>query len=223
MTIVVPAAPGGPGDGNGDLTALKARIASELHRSDLTAAIASAITTAISYYRSKRFEFNELQASFNTVADQESYTSGDTGFPTDLGEIDTIRITVSGTRYLLAPVSFAELQALSTTTTATGRPTRFSWYAQTLFMNPIPDAVYSVLVSYQQRKSAPAYDGDTSTVWTNQCEALIRACAKKLICRDVTRDAQGFQAAQAAEAEALAVLERESLQLQDEGGLAPNW
>ncbi len=201
------------------LTTLKARIASEMHRTDMTDAIASAITTAISYYRSKRFEFNELSASFDTVANTESYTSGDTGFPTDLAQLDTARITVSGRRYLLDPIGYAELQARSVTTTTTGPPTAYAWYAQKLWLHPIPDAVYAVLLSYQQREAAPASDADTASVWTNQAEPLIRACAKKLIYRDVTRDTEGFQAAQAAEAEALDVLLSESRRLQDDGSL----
>lgn len=205
------------------LTTLKARVASELNRTDLTSAIASAITTAITYYRSFRFEFNELQASFNTVASQEAYTTGDTGYPTDIGEIDTLRITVSGNRYLLEPITFAEQQSLSTATTLIGRPTRYAFYTQKLFLHPIPDAVYAVLMSYQQRKAAPANDADTSTVWTNQAEPLIRARAQKMICRDVTNNPEGFLRYQNAEQEALEVLKRESLQLQDNGGIAPNW
>lgn len=199
------------------LTTLKARIASEMHRSDLTTSIASAITTAINYYRSKRFEFNQLSASFNTVANTESYTSGDTGFPTDLGQLDTARITVSGTRYLLEPIGFAELQARSVTTSLTGPPTAYAWYAQKLYLHPIPDAVYAVLLSYLQREAAPANDADTSSVWTNQGEPLIRALAKKLLYRDVLRDPEGFQLAQAAETEALDVLLQESRRLQDDG------
>ena len=198
------------------LTTLKATIASELNRTDLTSEIAAAISTAITYYRSKRFEFNELSASFNTVADQESYTSGDTGFPTDLGQIDSIRLTVNGNRYMLEPIPFEELQARSITTTVTGAPTSFAWYGQKLYLNPIPDAVYATLVSYQRRKAAPANDADTSSVWTNEAEALIRHCAKKLIRRDKMKD-PAYTLCQEAENEALAVLMGESLQLQDDG------
>jgi hypothetical protein len=205
------------------LTTLKARIAGELNRTDLTSEIAAAITTAISYYRSKRFEFNELTASFNTVADQESYASGDTGFPTDLGQLDTARITVSGVRDPLRPIGYAELQQLSSTTTATGVPSAYAWYGQNLYFYPIPDAVYAVLLSYQQRKAAPTDDADTTSVWTNQAEALIRHCAKKLVRRDKMQD-PGYVMSQEAEGEALSVLMSESLQLQDDGSpMRANW
>lgn len=203
-----------------DLSALKTRIASELHHSNLTSEIADAITSAIAQHRSRRFEVNQLQASFNTVASQEAYTTST--IPDDIGQIDTLRITVSGNRYLLDPIGLAELQTLSTTTTLIGRPTRYAFYAQQIYLNPIPDGIYAVLVSYLQRKDAPSGDSDGTTIWTNQCEALIRACAKKLICRDVIYDADGYARNRDAEAEALGILMRESMQLQDEGGLQPN-
>lgn len=205
------------------LTTLKARIAGELNRDDLTSEIAAAITTAISYYRSKRFEFNELTASFNTVADQESYASGDTGFPTDLGQLDTARITVSGVRDPLRPIGYGTLQELSSTTTATGVPSAYAWYGQKLYLYPIPDDAYAVLLSYQQREAAPANDADTSSVWTNQAEALIRHCAKKLVRRDKMQD-PGYVLSYEAEREALSVLMSESLQLQDDGSpMRANW
>jgi hypothetical protein len=138
------------------LTTLKARIATELNRSDLTTPIADAITTAIRFYRSKRLEFNEKQTSFNTVADQESYTSGDTGFPTDIGEIDSVRMTINGRLVVLEPKNFNELQAISTTTATSGYPAYWAWYAQKLFFYPIPNGVFSTLVSHQQRTASHA-------------------------------------------------------------------
>jgi len=204
-----------------DLTALKTRIASELHRSDLTTEIANAISTAIRLYRSKRFEVNEQQATFATVADQEAYTTAT--IPDDIGQIDSLRITVDDTRTVLGQKTFLDLQAMSTSATLTGQPSHWAFYMQKVFLYPIPDAAYTILVSYKQRKDEPSSDGDSSTIWTNQCEPLIRACAKKLICRDVMYDDAGYQRNKDAELEALSVLLDESIELQDEGGLRPNW
>jgi hypothetical protein len=204
-----------------DLAALKTKIASEIDRDDMTTEIAAAISTSIAYYRSSRFEFNELQASFSTVAQQESYTTS--VIPTDVGQIDSLRITVNGRLVVLKPVNFNRLQELATTTNGYGQPGYWAWFASKLFLFPTPDAIYSVLISYQQRKAAPANDADGTTVWTNAAEPLIRACAKKIIYRDVTKDPALFAAAQQAETEALQVLKNESMQLQDEGGLEPHW
>ena len=206
-----------------DLATLKTRIATELHRSDLTSQIADAINTAIGYYRSRRFEFNELQASFSTVANQESYAGGVGGVPSDIGQIDTLRATINGRLMVLEPWTFEYLQNISTTQNTSGQPWGWAWYAQRIFFYPIPNQIYTILVSYQQRKSAPASDTDGTTIWTNQAEPLIRACAKRLLARDVMYDDE-LEAAQArAEKEALAILLQESANLQDEGSLAPNW
>lgn len=203
------------------LSTLKARIASELHRSNLTSEIALAISSAIRFYRSKRFEFNEKQASFNTVASQEAYTTAT--IPSDIGAIDSLRATVNGRVCVLEPITLHELQERNSTATLTGAPSAFAFYAQSIFLAPVPDAAYQVSASYQQRKAEPANDADDTTVWTNEAEPLIRARAKMLIYRDVTRDTAGMQLAQMAEAEALAMLEKESLQLQDDGPLGGSW
>lgn len=198
-----------------DLAALKARIVSEVNRSDLTTNIADAITTAIAFYRSKRLEFNEQQATFSTVAGQQAYTTS--AIPTDIAAFDSVQITVSGRILKLDPMPLGELQTLTTATTLRGIPSRFAWYSQQILFYPIPDAIYTASLSYLQRDAAPANDADGSTAWTNVAEPLIRACAKKLIYRDVTRDPEGEAGAQRAEDEAYAMLLNESIQLQDDG------
>ncbi len=204
-----------------DLAALKTRIASEINRSDLTTSIADAITTAITYCRSLRLEFNELTATFNTVDGQQAYTTAI--IPTDIGQIDLLQITSNGRITPLEPESYGELKALTTATTIEGEPSIYAWYAQQIHLYPIPNAIYTITISYLQREAAPANDADGATVWTNAAEPLIRAMAKKFLYRDVMRDPEGMALAQSAEDEALAMLRAESLQLQDDGsGLAGN-
>lgn len=203
------------------LTTLKARIASELHRSNLTSEIALAISSAIRFYRSQRFEFNEQQASFNTVAAQEAYTTS--VIPDDIGAIDSLRVTANGRVLVLDPMTIHDVQHLNSTSTTNGVPDGFAFYAQQIFLTPIPDAIYAVSVSYQQRKDDPSSDGDDTTVWTNAAEPLIRAHAKRLIARDVMRDVTLMQLMQQAEDEARAMLLDESAQLQDDGPLGGNW
>jgi hypothetical protein len=203
------------------LETLKTRIAGELNRSDLTSEIASAISTAIRFYRSKRFEFNEQVASFNTTDGQQAYTTAT--IPDDIGAIDLLMITVSGRVYELTPTDYQELKNLTSTTSLEGSPERFAFYAQQIFLYPIPDATYSVSISYQQRKDEPANDSDGATVWTNEAEPLIRACAKKIVARDKMWDNELEARCERAEMEAYAMLAGESMQLQDEGGLTANW
>jgi hypothetical protein len=204
-----------------DLATLKTRVAFELNRTDLTSAIADAINSAIKFYRSSRFEVNEQQATFNTVAGQESYTTAT--IPDDIGQIDTLRATINGRLMVLEPWTFEYLQNISTTQNTEGQPWGWAWYAQKIFFYPVPDSVYTILVSYQQRKDAPANDSDSSTIWTNDLEPIIRARAKKLVARDVMYDDELAARCTMAEAEELRMLKLESLHLQDEGGLVPNW
>lgn len=208
-----------------DLALLKSTIASELHRSDLTTQIANAVTQSINKYRSRRFEFNEQQATFNTIANQQTLGSGDPSFPADVGQVDTVRITVGSRFVTLSPRTFAEVERMTLTTNDIGPPGVFAWYLDKLWFYLIPDQAYSVRLSYKQRKSAPSGDSDATTIWTQpaQCEPLIRACAKKIVARDYMRNYTLSQACEQAETEALAVLLNESIELQDQGPLQDNW
>jgi hypothetical protein len=134
-------------------------------------------------------------------------------------------VTVSGRFVTLTPKGFAEIEGMTLATTDTGSPDYWAWYAGKLWLYLIPDAAYPVRMSYQQRKSAPVNDADASTIWTNPaaCEPLIRACAKRIVARDVMRNYTYAKACEEAEAIALSVLMNEAAQLQDEGGLQPNW
>lgn len=190
-----------------DLATLKSRIASELHRSDLTTSIASAIADAVLHYQSTPFRFNEAIATFSTVAGTEFYAD-----LSDVGQIDEVRVLVNGRKTVLEPWSYGYMEAISTTTNTESQPWAWAWYAEQLRLYPVPDAAYTVTVSYTKQYDVPAADGD-SNVWTTQAEALIRHAAKKRIYRDVTRDLEAATTAEAAEAEALRNLTQDTNRL----------
>ena len=224
MPIIIPTTPGTTSITPSDLADMKDRIARELHRDDITTSIAEAISSAITKYQSRRFEFAESVSTFSTVADQQAYDSSDTGFPTDMGQVDSITVTTSGRTVPLEPISYQELKEIDTSTTLVGVPSKWCWYARSIWLYPTPDAIYTIGVSHQMRSLAPASDGDSSTIWTNECEPLIRACAKKLIARDVLYDEAMEARCERAEAEAFATLMHESVQLQDDGaGMEAQW
>ncbi|MFM9928206.1 hypothetical protein VLK31_34925 [Variovorax sp. H27-G14] len=200
-----------------DLGTMKARIAREVHRTDLAADIANAINEAIRFYRSRNFEFTEKVGAITTAANTASYTS-----PGDIGEVLNIRATAGGRSYLADPISFNEYQALSGAGSPAGQPQFYALYAKRLYIYPTPDAAYGLEVAYQQRAAAPSADSDV-TVWTDEAEPLIRSRAKRLLCRDLILDPQGSSAAAEAENEALSMLMSESIRLQDTGRLASHW
>lgn len=193
----------------GSLTLLKSRIASDLKRTDLTTHIAYAIADAVGEYKGKHFHFNQARDTFSTVAGTEFYTT--TSIPDDIGEIDALTLTTGGNRYVMQRVSFDRHETMAVSTTATGQPSCWSWYAQQLRLYPIPDAVYTVTISYLQRIDLQTDDG-AETVWTTQAENMIRACAEKILYRDVLQAPQLASLAQSAESAAYRRLMREAHQ-----------
>ncbi len=196
------------------LGGLKEQIASDLHRSDLTTQIALAIAESVAEYQGRRFAFNQARDSFATVAATEYYGSG--VIPADIAEIDSLKLTYSGTTYTLEPVSFGWIEDVSSTTN-TGRPTRWAWYAQEIRLYPIPDAAYTVSIAYLQKIDVPSSDGE-SNAWTTTAKELIRHASVKRLCRDTLQDYQRAEFAQAAEERQWRVLLRESHKL-DSGRL----
>lgn len=190
-----------------DLATLKARIASELHRSDLTTSIASAIADAVAHYQSKPFRFNEAIDTFATVAGTEFYDDLD-----EVGSIEVVTVTVNGRKVPLDEWTYGYMEAIATTTNTQGQPWAWAWYAEQIRLYPVPDDAYTLTVSYTKQYGVPASDGD-SNVWTTEAEQLTRHAAKKYLYRDVTRDPEGAAMAEAAEMEALRRLTQDTNRL----------
>lgn len=199
-----------------DLGTLKSRIANEIHRTDLTSDIAYAISDAIKFYQNKRFAFNQTRANFNTVAGTEFYTPF-----TDIGQIDSIVITVNQRKVQLEEWPYLALEEISTTTNTQSQPWSWAWYGEQIRLYPIPDQAYALTISYLKRIDEPATDG-TSNEWTEDAEDLIRASAKMRLYRDVLHDDENGIRAASAETTALRRLLRDSRQLVT-GGLRGSW
>ena len=158
---------------------MRNRILDEMVNESLTTAqVNAAINSAIAHYQRERFYFNESRAeTFSTVASQEFYGSAaNTNIP-NLSRIDRLVATVNGTRYPLTLQPWELLEEKSSTTTATGQPDEYCYYAQQIRLYPIPDAVYTVRISGLIRTAALSADGDTNA-WLTDAEELIRARAK---------------------------------------------
>ena len=183
-----------------DLATLKSRIALDIHRSDLTAQIGYAIADAVTHYQSNPFEFLEAIETFSTVAGTEFYSDLD-----DIGSIDEVKVTVNGRKVVLEPWTYGYMESISTTTNTQSQPWAWAWYAGQMRLYPVPDAAYTITVSFKKQYGVPSSDND-SNVWTTEAEALIRAAAKKRLYRDVMRDTEGAAMAESAENEALANL-----------------
>lgn len=191
---------------------LKSRIARETHRSDLTTDIATSINRAIRFYQARRFSFNQLRDTFSTTAETEFYTTDTASpstLPSDIGEIDLLTVTVNGRRLRMNERSEAWIEDESQDTAQRSYPTDYAFYASRLRLYPIPDATYTLTISYLQR-----CDPDTaSSVWTNEAEDLICHAAKKRLYRDVLLDVEAAQLCAQAEVDEFKRLMKDAGQL----------
>lgn len=168
----------------GTLGDMKARIADDLLRSDLTAQIANAIADAVKHYQRERFLFNEATATFNTVANQEYYTASDWADMLTAQQIDRLRILQGTSRLPMDQWPAAYMDAVAVATGTRGIPWQWSYEQQQLRLYPCPDAVYTITVFYLQKLGVPSQDSDTNA-WTDDAEIMIRQRAKLILVRDV--------------------------------------
>lgn len=171
------------------LTIMKARIADELARSDLTSQIAYSITDAIERYQPERFWFNESRdVTFNTAAAQEFYTSSDNALIPDIYAIDYVSMVVGGTVNFLERYTPDVIEDLSNNATSNGEPYAYSYFQKKIRLYPIPTGANAVRVVGHVKVAAPATDGEASNAWMTDAERLIRARAKLNLAMDVLHD-----------------------------------
>ncbi len=199
------------------LADLKARIADEINRTDMTSQIALAISTAVKAYKSTRFAFNESTDTLVTVAGTAEYSTATVApndLPSDIIDIDTARITVNSNRYLLEPVTFETIDANDVSTTYTSRPIWYAWRAEALRLYPCPDAAYTIDLRYHADVA--------EETWCTRAEALIRARAKKELYLHALFDTASAQTMEMIEVQEKAALLREMRHKQTSGRVVPH-
>ena len=165
------------------LATLKARIADELARTDLTSQIVYAIDDAIRHYETYPWWFLEAESSSSTADGTAAYA-----LPADFSRIVAATVTESGRRYPLTAITYEEYRSKQIEETVTkSRPDEYALWAEQISLYPTPDAVYTLKVNYTKALGAPATD-DASNEWTTECEPLIRARAKRELYLHVIRD-----------------------------------
>ncbi len=189
------------------LAALKAEIADDLDRTDITTRIASAITSAITFYQRQRFYFNETrEETFSTVAAQSDYdVDDDAQIPNFLG-FDALFITVSSQIRDLTPMDPRLMERLLDNSAASGEPTVYAYYNETIRLYPIPDIAYTIRMMGPMKVAAPAADATTGNRWMTDAYELIRCRAKLYLATHVLRDSDLAQIMSMAEKDALAQL-----------------
>ena len=177
----------------GTLSDLQARIARELHRDDIATDIAAAIQSAIDYYASERFYFNEKRWAITTIAGEKYYgtsTASPGTLPSDILEIDSITVTANARIYQLDKISYNEMDATDAgTTPLAGYPRLWAWYGGQLRLYPTPNDAYVITISGQYKLPELVNPTDTNS-WTTEAEELIRCHAKREVAAHVTYDDQ---------------------------------
>lgn len=205
------------------LGTMKAEIADDLGRSNLTAQIASAIASAIDHYKSRRFWFNSVRsATFVTVAAQSTYSVSDDADIPLMAKVDRVTLTDSGgIIYNLDRIDPGEMEDLLDASASSGRPESWTWIEDTFRFHPIPDAVYTIRLTGVYEKAAPASDDEANNVWMTKAYELIRSRAKVYLYGHVIHAPDKAMTAGQAEVAALAALdERTSLRTAD-GRITP--
>lgn len=201
-----------------DLAALKARIADELNRSDLTSQIASAITRAIEFYADERFSFNEGRLTLSTTANSD-YAD----YPTGLRKIDSVYATVAGHRYELVKREFDELDRWHGASDTSGQPLDYAVRGTQFYIYPTPNAAYALAVTGIYDQPALSADTDTNAWCTGVAQDLITARCKYTIARDITFDSEVMRNSAIAEREALNRLRSETHALVADGRVSAGW
>lgn len=172
------------------LAVLKAEIADDLERTDLTTQIAEAITAAITHWQAERFYFNESRLNtFVTVAAQSTYTSSDDGDIPNFLQIDYVKLIDSdGQIYTLLRQDPEDIEDLLFTGTSSGRPYSYAYWEESFRLFPVPDDVYTIRPVGHVLKAEPAADGATGNVWMTAGYDLIKAEALERLSKFKERD-----------------------------------
>lgn len=212
------------------LADLKAAVADDLSRTDITAQIAAAITAAIDFYQDQSLYFTETRAStFVTVAGQSRYTSADDADIPLYLDFEEAFIVDSSSEIPLDPTAPALMEYLLGNGAPSGRPTRFAYYEQSVWLYPTPGTVYTFRPLATVKVAAPAADGTTGNAWMQPSPyELIRCRAKAFLALHTVNDTDllvkmvGLDGNGGACKVALDRLRRETTKKASGGGIRPS-
>lgn len=157
------------------LALLKAEIADDLERSDLTTEIAAEIPRAIRHYQTRRFWFNESRdETFSTVSGQRLYSSSDDAAIPKFITLDQVTLLYGTSLEDLERIQPREWEGL-VANGATGRPTCWTYFNRQIGLYVIPDAAYTVRLIGHIMLDAPASDSETGNLWMTEAFDLLRA------------------------------------------------
>lgn len=156
---------------------IRSNVADYLNRTDLTTQINRSINRSITYYEKERFWFNETTGTFSTVSGTKNYSSST--IPSDIAEIDYVEIVVNSNDFELKPRTYEYIEQIDVHH-AIGVPTDYAFYQENIYLYPIPNDIYTIRVSYQQKYTTLSADSDTND-FTVYAEDLIEFASSRWV------------------------------------------
>jgi hypothetical protein len=209
-----------------DFGSLKALIASDLRRSNLTTEIATAVLDAIRDHSTERFWWNDTapQPYTLTIAPNagapgsgvpgNTNPQGDVYFLSPQGniqefvKIDMVRALIPGVWYTVKATDWTTIEFFYSTL-SNGQPSWWAYNNGYLRIYPLPSMSYPLRIFGQFRWPALVNDTDQNP-WTDDGRNLIRYTALKRLYSYPIRDAQQVANAEQAGERALDYLRRET-------------
>lgn len=171
---------------------MKARIARELARSNLTDQIADAINDAISAYADERFRFSDINPAapptFNTVVGQTVYDATANPNISTAYKIDYVLINIGNTKQYLVRREPVDIKLYLQNNTMRGIPSDYAYEGNSLIIAPAPTDVRLITLGLFLNVAPPADDNEVGNPWMTWGERLIRSRAKFEIATHVTRN-----------------------------------
>jgi hypothetical protein len=196
-------------------------IIADLGTSDtsLTAIVQQQVLDAVSFYESTRFWFNEGAVTLTTSSSLANYALPAAALP--LVEIDSVRISVNGSRYKLNPENHNVLDAMDLGTVF-GQPAKYSYFAEQFRLYPVPTATYTFVVSGQFRLATLSATTDTNAFLTHGLNLISTRVQKILQATKYKNPAMAASCAQL-ETQELLRLQGHTERLTSSGKITPGY
>jgi len=176
---------------------MKARIAQEMKRGELTAsatAVQASVLSAIEFFKRRRFHFNEFNDALLTASASATYVTL-SRLATDSGIrpiiFDSIKAVIGTRDYPLTARNWREIDSVDAGQWY-GYPEWYAIHSEKIRLYPPPNQAYVLRISGVKdliEVTAGAAAGVTNA-WTNDAEEMIRCKAKSTLFRDELRNMQ---------------------------------
>lgn len=200
---------------------LRAQIADDLARDDLTSQILTAIRTAIRSYETERFGFNEITDQTVTLSTSVASLAM-IALPQTFLQIDRIKLLQSGSasNYIQLEHQTADYVKSQRDVAVTSTPSCFAIYGNALQFDSMYSSDQTILIDGIIKVSSASRSSD-SAQWFNDGVDLIRSAAKKDIYLHIIQDINMATAMNTAEKLAYAMLKGKGNRLKSTGVIVP--